>query len=92
MGRCPVIPRNRFFYSEYLGSVDCCPAAQSLDRREFIVDTGASLHCVGAELLTDAEKKTVRPLKKPFDLDTASGIVQATHKATVYVFMSLAYK
>ena len=50
------------------------------------MDTGASLHCVGAEMLTNEEKKTVRLMAKPLDLDTASGIVQATHVATVHVY------
>ena len=32
------------------------------------------------------EKKTMRLLPEPLDLDTASGIVQATHEPTVYVY------
>ena len=45
----------------------------------------ASLHCIGIEIISDAERKTIRLMDKPLDLDTVSGIVQATHEATVYV-------
>ena len=87
MGRCPVISKDKFFHSENTESVDGCPAAvRSPEGREFIVDTGASLHCIGVEMLTKEEKKTMRPLPEPLDLDTASGIVQATHVATVHVY------
>jgi hypothetical protein len=82
MGRCPIIPPKQFFRYWKNGS---CAAANASEVREFIIDTGASLHCIGTELLTDEERKTIRLLDKPLDLDTASGIVQATHEATVYV-------
>lgn len=46
-----------------------------------IRDSGASMHRVGLEYLTHAEKKTIKPMKKRLELDTGSGIVKAIEEA-----------
>ena len=82
MGRRPDISFKRFFTR---WKNESCAAAASSEGRQFIIDTGASLHCIGAELLTDEERKTMRLLARPQRMDTASGEVVATHEVTVYV-------
>ena len=63
------------------------PAASTtnLEEREFVVDSGASMHMVSKKDLTKAELETVRISKNPTMVVTANGEVQAKEEATVYV-------
>ena len=76
--RYPHISKDRFFTS-CVNRVLAAPTMEPYTFREFLVDTGASMHCVGEKYLTEAEKEKVRPRKEPVTLDTASGHVVATH-------------
>ena len=53
--------------------------------REYLVDSGATYHCIGNKDLTDKEKKTIRPLEHPVEIYTAKGRTLATHEAMVEV-------
>ena len=60
-------------------------ASEQTDR-EFIVESGASLHMMSKTDLTSGEKDTIRRSKKPTVITTASGSRQSRRKkATVYV-------
>ena len=63
------------------------PAASTkkTEEREFVVDSGASMHMVSKKDLNTAELETVRISKKPTMVMTASGEVLAKEEATVYV-------
>ena len=53
--------------------------------REFVVDSGASMHTVSKKDLNNAEFETVRISKSPTTVVTANGGVLAKEEATVYV-------
>ena len=53
--------------------------------RKLLVDSGASMHCVGEESLTSSEKATAQPLSEPIPISTANGVITVTHYATIYV-------
>ena len=55
------------------------------EEREFVVDSGASMHMVSKKDLNKAELGTVRMLKNPTTVETASGEVPAKEEATVSV-------
>ena len=63
------------------------PAASTInhEEREFVVDSGASMHMVSKKDLDEAELETVRVSKKPTVVMTVNGEVQAKEEATVYV-------
>ena len=63
------------------------PAASTKEpeKREFVVDSGASMHVVSKKDLTSAELETVRISKSPTTVVTARGEVQAKEEATVCV-------
>ena len=64
----------------------CLPASTlKLEEREFVVDSGASMHMISKEDLNDAEMDTFTKSCSPTIVITASGEVQTHEEATVYV-------
>ena len=56
-----------------------------LVEREFVVDSGASMHMISKKDLNDAEMDTLTKLCSPTIVITANGEVQTHEEATVYV-------
>ena len=65
----------------------CLPAPSTLkpEGREFVVDTGASMHMIRKKDLSDAEMDILTKSCSPTIVITASGDVQTLEEATVYV-------
>ena len=63
------------------------PSASSREscEREFVVDSGASMHMLSKRDLNSAELATMRTSKSPTTVMTANGEVQTREEATVYV-------
>ena len=63
------------------------PAASTIkpEEREFVVDSGDSMHMVSKKDLNKAELETVRISKNPTMVLTANGEVKTREEATVYV-------
>ena len=55
------------------------------EEREFVVDSGASMHMLSGKDLNSAELETARVSKSPTTVVTANGEVQTNEEATVYV-------
>ena len=55
------------------------------EEREFVVDSGASMHMVSRKDLNSAELETMRRSKNPTTVMTANGEVRTREEATVYV-------
>ena len=64
-----------------------CLLASNLkpEEREFVVDSGASMHMISKKDLTNAEMDTLTKSFSPTIVITASGEVQTHEEATVYV-------
>ena len=62
------------------------PTASTINpqEREFVVDSGASMHMVSKKDLNKAELETVRISKNPTVVMTANGEVRAKEQTTVY--------
>ena len=64
----------------------CLPASTlKREEREFVVDSGASMHMISKKDLTDAEMDTLTKSCSPTTVITANGEVQTHEEATVYV-------
>ena len=65
----------------------CLPAPSAIkpEEREFVVDSGASVHMISKKDLNSAELETVTTSKSPTTVITANGEVQTNEEATVYV-------
>ena len=65
----------------------CLPAPSVTwpEEREFVVDSGASMHMLSRKDLNSAELETVRISKSPTTVVTANGQVQTNEVATVHV-------
>ena len=65
----------------------CLPAPSTLkpEEREFVVDSGASMHMISKKDLNDAEMETLTKSCSPTTVITANGQVQTHEEATVYV-------
>ena len=65
----------------------CLPAPSTLkpEEREFVVDSGASMHMISKKDLSDAEMDTLTKSCSPTIVITANGEVQTHEEATVYV-------
>ena len=64
----------------------CLPASTLiLEEREFVVDSGASMHMISKKDLSKAELETLTTSRSPTPVITANGEVQTHEKATVYV-------
>ena len=63
------------------------PVASTIkpEEREFLVDSGASMHMVSKRDLNSAELGTMRTSKNPTTVMTANGEVLTRENATVYV-------
>ena len=64
----------------------CLPASHLKPKeREFVVDSGASMHMISKKDLNDAEMDTLTKSCSPTVVITANGEVQTHEEATVYV-------
>ena len=64
----------------------CLPASTlKPEEREFVVDSGASMHMISKKDLNDAEMDTLTKSCSPTTVITANGEVQTHEEATVYV-------
>ena len=61
------------------------PSNLQLEEREFVVDSGASMHMISKKDLSDAEMDTLTKSCSPTIIITANGEVQTHEEATVYV-------
>ena len=63
----------------------CLPAPSTLkpDEREFVVDSGASMHMISKKDMNSAESETVTTSRSPTIVVTANGEVQTNDEATV---------
>ena len=61
------------------------PSTRKSEEREFVVDSGASMHMVSRKDLNSAELGTVQVSKNPTVVITANGEVLTKEEATVYV-------
>ena len=61
------------------------PSNLKPEEREFVVDSGASMHMISKKDLTSAEVETVTTSRSPMTVITANGEVQANEEATGYV-------
>ena len=79
--RCPQQGRATFFS---LSENRCLPASSlKPEEREFVVDSGASMHKISIKDLSDAD--TLTKSCSPTIVVTANGEVQTHEEATVYV-------
>ena len=64
-----------------------CLSASTLkpEEREFVADSGASMHMISKKDLSDAEMDTLTKSCSPTIVITANGEVQTHEEATVYV-------
>ena len=64
----------------------CLPASTlKPEEREFVVDSGASMHMISKKHLNDAEMDTLRKSCSPTTVVAANGEVQTQEDATVHV-------
>ena len=61
------------------------PSTIKPEEREFVVDSGASMHMISKKDLNSAELETLTTSKSPTTVITANGEVQTHEEATVYV-------
>ena len=73
------------FYSPAEEWVLPAASAKEPEEREFVVDSGASMHMVSKRDLNSAELETMRTSRSPTTVMTANGEVQSREEATVYV-------
>ena len=55
------------------------------EEREFVEDSGTSMHMVSRKDLNSAELETISTSRSPTTVMTANGVVQTREEATVYV-------
>ena len=74
-------------HSSHLRKNWCLPAPSNLklEEREFVVDSGASMHMISKKDLNSAEMDTLTKSCSPPIVITANGEVQTHEEATVYV-------
>ena len=65
----------------------CLPAESNLkpEEREFVVDSGASMHMISKKDLNSSELETLTTSKSPTTVITANGEVQTHEETTIYV-------
>ena len=61
------------------------PSSKKLEEREFVVDSGASMHMLSKKDLSSDEMDTLRRSRNPTTVVTANGEVQTNEEAQVYV-------
>ena len=73
-------------HSCHLRKNRCLPASNlKPEEREFVVDSGASMHMISKKDLNSAEMETLTKSCSPTTVITANGEVQTHEEATVYV-------
>ena len=73
-------------HSSHLRKKRCLPASTlKPEEREFVVDSGASMHMISKKDLSDAEMDTLTKSCSPTIVITANGQVQTHEEAIVYV-------
>ena len=84
--------RNFFFFLKkktfFSPSENRCllsPSTIKPEEREFVVDSGASMHMISKKDLNSAELETVTTSRSPMTVITANGEVQTNEEAAVYV-------
>ena len=73
------------FYSPAKARVLLAPSSKKLEEREFVVDSGASMHMLRKKVLSSGEPDTFRKSSNPTTVITANGEVQTNEEAQVYV-------
>ena len=65
----------------------CLPSPSTIkpEEREFVVDSGASMHMISKKDFNSADMETVTTSRSPLTVFTANGEVQTHEEATVYV-------
>ena len=65
----------------------CVPPPSTIkpEEREFVVDSGASMHMISKKDLNSAELETVTTSRSPMTVKLVNGEVQTNEEATVYV-------
>ena len=61
------------------------PSNLKPEEREFVVDSGASMHMISKKVLNSAEMDALTTSRGPTTVITANGEVQTHEEATVYV-------
>ena len=61
------------------------PSNLKIEEREFVVDSGASMHMISKKDLDSAKMDTLTTTRSPTTVITAKGEVQTHEEATVYV-------
>ena len=75
--------RAAFFSPSEIGA--CLHSTLKPEEREFVVDSGASMHMISKKDLSDAEMDTLTKSCSPTTVITANGEVQTHEEAIVYV-------
>ena len=73
------------FYYPIEARATPAPASKSPEEREFVVDSGASMHMLSKKDLSLAELETLRKSRNPTTVATANGDVQTNEEARVHV-------
>ena len=76
--------RQIYLVLAYRKKVSPCPSEIKPEEREFVVDSGASMHMLSRKDLNSAVLETVRISKSQTTVVTANGEVQTDEEATVY--------
>ena len=86
-GKSKVPAKQRERATFFSPSENWCLLASNLkpEEREFVVDSGASMHMISKIDLNSAELETVATSRSPTTVITANGEVQTHEEATVYV-------
>ena len=72
-------------YSPIEARATPAPTSKCPEEREFVVDTGASMHTLSKKELNSEELQTLRRPRNPTTVVTANGEVQTTEEAQVHV-------
>ena len=65
--------------------VMAAPSSKKPEEREFVVDSGASMHMLSKKDVSSAEQETLQTSRSPTTVNTANGEVQTSEEAEVYV-------
>ena len=88
MARCILKLKEKHKTTFFSLSENWCPPSPSAIKpkeREFVVDSGASMHMISKKDLNSAELETVTTSRSAMTVITAKGEVQTNEEATVYV-------
>ena len=87
MARCILKLKEKNKATFFSPSENRCLLASNLtlEEREFVVDSGASMHMISKKDLNSAEMDTLTTSRSPTTVLTANGEVQTHEEATVYV-------